>query len=665
MASDLAAKRRELELERRLAQLRDPAPAEPPAEPSVADRALRVAGRTARAAIEGATALPVIAGDAINAALNVPIAAANEFAGTNIRPFPKLSGFRDAAVSSLPGPETPTERIFDAGAAALASIPATSGLALASGSKAAAPFITDLLGQAGASAGAGIGGQATAEITDNPILQTLGAFGGGVIGGKLTAGIGPNQAQADRIRSFEKAGIDPSFPDVTQNRIAQGAQKVFENVPGTGDLVQVREQARLAQAQQATSRAANAYGEVKSAAGLGDDIQTAIQRYRFGKTGLTASEIIKSPTFRSSVSAKEGALIGRIAIPADTPMPVSNAAAEINKALNKFTDKGLSKMFADSEIGKLKAALDGAGNTLQWGDLRTLRTEVRYLQNKPSLVSTVDDRALAQISKALTADMVAGAKATFGEKGAAAVLRADTYYSAAMDRVNKSLQTVFNAKAPEQAYGQLERALLNGSKGDIGKVTALKRSMKPEEWGNVAATLIDNMGTPTPAATEGFAGGIRFSIASFTTKYNAMSDAAKNALFGQSHAKPELDNLFNALELMKGTERLANTSQSGSRLINAGTGGVIGIGAVTAPIQTAAAIAGARLSAHALYNPKFIRLMANSVKAITPAGKAQVILQMTKFAAKNPDLENDAITIIQIMEDSEKAANQSKAQVNE
>lgn len=663
MADDLSALRRELELERRLAELRggsdgeqdQPSVSATPesSAPSMMDRAGRVAGRTARAVIEGATAIPVIAGNAINAALNVPIAASNEYAGTNISPFGTLSDYRDRAISALPGPQTSAERIFDAGASALASIPVSSGLALASGAKAAAPFINDLMGQAGASMGAGMGGQATAEITDNPLLQTAGAFAGGMLGGKLTAGVEPNPVQSERIRSFEKAGIDPSYPDVTQNRIVQGAQKVFENVPLTGDTVQAKEQIRLAQAQQAAGRVASVYGEVKTPAGLGENIQESIQRYRYAKTDMTASEIIASPTYKSSISAKEGALISRIAVPPDTVVSVPNAAGEINKALNRFSDQGLSKVFADSEIAKWKTALDNSNNALTWSDLRQFRTEVRYLRNKPSLVSTVDDRALGEINKALTADMIAAAKNTLGDAGAKAVQRADVYYSKAMDRVNNSLQTIFNAKAPEQAYGHLERALLSGSKGDIGKVMALKRSMPPQAWGDVAATVIDSMGTPRPSATEGFSGVTQFSIMSFGTKYNAMSDAAKNALFGQAHAKPELDNLFNAIELMKGTERLANTSQSGSRLINATSGGVIGVGAFAAPIKTAAGIMAARLSAHALYSPTFVRLMANGVKAITPAARSQVILQMTKFAAKNPELEKDATAIIKIMQDSE------------
>ena len=633
-----------------------PDPKAASAEPSIADRVGRVAGLTGRYLAEGLTDLPVIAGDAVNTVANVPIAAMNEFAGTNIRPFPMLSAAREQALSALPRPETGPERIFGAGARAMSSIPASSGLALASGAKAASPFIADLMGQTAAAAGSGIGGQATAEITDNPFLQTLGAFAGGVAGAKSAAGLEPNPIQTDRIRSFEKAQIDPSYPDVTQGRIVQGGLKVLENVPLSGGSIQASEQARLAQAQQAAGRVAAAYGESKTPADLGTEIQKTIQKYRYGATSMTPSEIIKSPTYKTSISAKEGALLSRIAMPPDTAVPIQNAATKINEALNKYSNQGLSNVFADSEIGKWKAVLDKSNNTLSWADLRQFRTDVRYMRNKPSLISTVDDRALGEINKALTQDMVAGAKAQLGDTGAKAVMRADAYYAKAMDRVDKSLTSIFNVKAPEQAYGHLERALLSGSKGDIGKVIALKRSMEPAAWGDVAATVIESMGTPRPSAVEGFHGGIQFSVASFGTKYNAMSDAAKNALFGQAHAKPELDNLFNALELMKGTERLANTSQSGSRLINATSGGVIGFGAFSAPMATAISIGAAKLSAHALYSPTFVRLMANSVKAITPAAKTQVILQMTKFAAKNPEFENDASTIIQTMQDSERTA---------
>ena len=658
MASDLSALRRELALERRLAEIKGAStdvPAQKP-ERSAMDRIGRVAGLTGRYIAEGLTDIPVMLGDVAAAGMNVPIAAANEFAGTNIRPFPMTSDVRDQALSALPSPETAPERIFGSGARAMASIPASAGLALASGAKAAAPLIGDIMGQSAAAAGSGLGGQATAEITDNPILQTLGSVAGGVTGAKMAAGIQPDPIQADRISSFEKAGIDTSYPDVTQNRIVQGGQKVLENIPFSGSAIQASEQARLEQTQQAARRVASAYGESKSPADLGGAIQKTIEKYRYGKTELTPSEIIRSPTYKTSISAKEGALLSRIAIPPDTAVNIENGAGAINQALNKFADRGLSTAFADPEINKWKAALDKSGNSLSWADLRQLRTEVRYMKNKPSLISTVDDRALGEISKALTKDMVGAAKKQFGDTGAKAVLRADAYYAKAMDRVDKSLTSIFNVKAPEQAYGHLERALLSGSKGDIGKVIALKRSMEPVAWGDVAATVIESMGTPRPTAIEGFRGGTQFSIASFGTKYNAMSKAAKDALFGQAHAKPELDNLFNAIELMKGTERLANTSQSGSRLINATSGGVIGFGAFQAPLQTAAAIAAARVSAHALYSPTFVRLMANSIKAITPSAKSQVVLQMARFAAKNPEFEKDAGTILKIMQDSEQSA---------
>lgn len=164
---------------------------------SFGDQLLRQGGLTIRNSVEGLAGLPAMVGNAVNSTANLGIKGVNELAGTNIPYFMKPSDAVSEGLTAmgLPQPETATERIVSYPSKALAGMGVTT---LAGKAAQAAPgaisgladLAKGLAPQAGGAIGGGLAQGATAEVTDNPVLQFLanlaGAAGGGALAGKLT-----------------------------------------------------------------------------------------------------------------------------------------------------------------------------------------------------------------------------------------------------------------------------------------------------------------------------------------------------------------------------------------------------------------------------------------------------------------------------------------------
>jgi hypothetical protein len=121
--------------------------------------------------------------------------------------------------------------------------------------------------------------------------------------------------------------------------------------------------------------------------------------------------------------------------------------------------------------------------------------------------------------------------------------------------------------------------------GDQTRLRLLKRISNDDEWGDLSATLVDDLGKSPKDGS--------FSVQRFTTEYGKMSDAAKDLVLGEARAA------FDDIALVASRfERLAekfNRSNTGTVnavlkiLTNPGT--IIG-GAIVAPVTTMATGAG-------------------------------------------------------------------------
>lgn len=170
------------------------APQQAPAQRSAFDETARQVGLTGRAAVTGLTALPTMAGDALNSLINMGIGGVNRVAGTSIPQLQMPSEVTQRALNAagVPQPQNATERVVQdvagsmagtggqvrLGQALLKNVPAAAGLGA---SLATAPG-TQIAGSAGAA-----GAQGTARENDVGIAGQIAASLAGALGGTLGA----------------------------------------------------------------------------------------------------------------------------------------------------------------------------------------------------------------------------------------------------------------------------------------------------------------------------------------------------------------------------------------------------------------------------------------------------------------------------------------------
>lgn len=600
----------------------------------------RQLGLTARYGMEGLASVPAMAGDAANALVNIPL---NAMGLKPLMPVSQAIG-QTLDAAGAPKPENGLERVVGETSKAMASIPGFSELARLSNVKALKPLLDDLGTQFAA---AGIFGGTTSGLKELGAPDSV-SLPAGVAMAALPALRGqPSPDMAARLADFQKSGIKPSLPDVTQSPFWQRLMNVVKEVPLASGVVKSNETARLGQAETSAKNIAAGYGRPTSAQSLGENVQQAVGDYRFGErpSGMTASQVMTAPTRASSITAKADVLYSRVPINPTQSIDIPNTKIAIQNAGMKFANPELSGEFASPMMERLGNIIERAGDAVTWSDLRQLRTELRYLRGKAVIDPSVDDRALAQIDDAITHDMFSGARQHGGNAAAQAVARADQYYAAAMQQVTSKLKSIYGTDRPEAVFAQIKNALSAApNKSDLGKLKQLTRVLSKEEWGDVASTVIDDLGKPTPGAV-GAANAPSFSIAQFVTRFNQMSPEARTLLFdraGKGDLRDALEALSRTLSNMKATDKLANVSQSGNQLI---AGGALTM-AVFHPVKTAAILMAANFSARAMYNPTFIRLMTKTIKTLNASGAEQTAAQVVRFANQNPALAADAQTLL-------------------
>lgn len=195
-------------------------------QPGYGDQLLRQAGLAARYGVEGLTAFPAMVGNAANSTVNLGIKGINGAAGTNIpylqKPSDMISqGLTDAGV---PNPETATERVVSYPSRALAG---TGGTKLIGDIAAKVPgavsgmadLAQGLIPQAAGAVGGGLAQGATAEVTDNPLMQMAAGLAGGAVGGAAAGRMGQSSA--------------PKTPLASTQEVKAEAQKFFKAAEDT------------------------------------------------------------------------------------------------------------------------------------------------------------------------------------------------------------------------------------------------------------------------------------------------------------------------------------------------------------------------------------------------------------------------------------------------
>ena len=631
-------------------------PTSPPIEQSNPDRSALGAighqvGLAARAAVQGAAALPGVVSDAITGPINAGL---DKVAGEG-------NGFRFQKVSSALGnlmdqagvakPENATERVVQDAATGAAT--ALTGVGLGQAVAKAAGPISKAVGNAlaaapaaqvvsGATGGAAAG--ATREGGGGAVAQTVAGLAGALaptgvpfaaqagVRGALRGGEVSRQRMVDNIATFEDAaGTTPTLGQATQSRAVQGVETGLANVIG-GSGVMVRK------------------GEAQAAA-LQKSVQDLTDRLAPNASGADAGEAISRGvnTFRDNVRATQQRLYNALDkhIARDAPITVSNtrtAMQELNAGIDGA--ENLSAWFRNAKLSDLErslvADLEKAAQaqapvgwrsslmnaappnlntaTLPYESIKKMRTLVGREMSDANFTSEINRDKWSKLYAALSEDLGTTAKAA-GPQAEQAWSRANTFTRLASERMEQ-ISSIVNRDAPEKIFKAATSGLSDGGT----QINRLMKSMPVENRREVAAAVLQRLGRARPGQQNEI--GDAFSSETFLTNLANLSAPARKALFNTS-GFPGLERRIEQMGRMasvrrEGSQVFANPSGTarqaglfgwvaalGSAIATGNSAGIAG--AIAVPL-------GAKLAAKVATSPNVVRFAAG--RSEVPQGLA-------------------------------------------
>jgi hypothetical protein len=266
------------------------------------------------------------------------------------------------------------------------------------------------------------------------------------------------------------------------------------------------------------------------------------------------------------------------------------------------------------------------------------------------------------VYKALTDDMNEAVVNYGGADAQKALKKADIYTR------NRQIFDV------EPVYDQLHKNkrnevqaftfLMQGTKEGGTKLKKILRNIPVAQRGEVQASILSRLGMTNPAGQDAIED---FSTAKFITNYSKLADSAKDALFGKSGNRSDLDNLVKLFDDVKSTDAFANNSKTGQTigftatlsplvggLAMVGQGYDVGSAATTAATGLAGAALAPYVSARLLTKPEFIKWL---VKAGPQMGKNPnsagfQLGRLMEIASRDSQFREDAIEYVNAFGDA-------------
>lgn len=424
--------------------------------------------------------------------------------------------------------------------------------------------------------------------------------------GRAASTAGAETAAQRTARAAERTGVTPALGTTgkTTAQISAGLEKV----PFSGSVIAKDAQRYVADIEGAYGKAVERIGTAKTAEGAGEALQSGLS------------------TFVDNFKTRSDRLYAEVGkhIPGTTAIQAPETVQMIRDAIAPFADKpALRKRLGLDEWAGIADDLEGG---LSWEAASDLRSKVGQSVGKINgPLADMDQGRLKQVYAKLTADLEAAAVKA-GPDAEKAWKRAGNYYRAGAQRIEGALDKTIKADSPERAF----EAFVNFAKkdrasSDVQRLYAIKKSMPPEDWTTVSASIVDRLGTK----------GDAFSPAKFLTEWNKLAPEARNALLGPA-ARKEMDDLA---ALAEGAGRInaeRNFSNTGNALAIFLTGG----GAMASPTATIAALGTANLSARAMTSQRFLRAMNKAARGDTKMMKA--------IARSESPFAQDATTIVRL-----------------
>lgn len=482
---------------------------------------------------------------------------------------------------------------------------------------------------AGLAFGTGVGSEIVGGDTDNEKRLARDMMGMQQVAVPELAGVSSlTRAAPAAVRGAERSefanaaarqNVTPSL--AMTSKVGATTAAGLEKVPLTGGVI--------------ANDAARAAGEIESAAAR---ITSNIGR---AESPYMAGDILQGGLnkFVKRVKAKAGEMFGEVGrlIPAGTVVPTTNSQKLIAEINAKFAQNPkLAESLGLTRWNRVMA--EAEKNGMNWEVLKEFRSSVGEAVEKANTgagpLGNANTAQLKRLYGALTEDMQTAAKAA-GPEAFKAWTRANNYYSASAKRIERQLDSTISAKSPERAFEAFVSATrADRSTADFRRIRAIKASVEPEEWNDIAASIVDRLGKAKPGVSGPEAGS--FSPSTFLTQYNSMAPEAKRLLLTED-VRNELDDLSRIAERARAAGMERNHSNTGTA---AGWLATI-FTAPSHPGTAATAIGGSYLTAKALTSPMFLRAMNAAARGDSRAVRA--------MAAGQGPFARDATEILRLM----------------
>lgn len=551
----------------------------------------------------------------------------------------------------LPKAQTTGERVLEAGAETAGEALATMGAGqVLSGAKYAPKAVKALGGFLKAepamlmaqSATGGMAQQAAKEAGAGGVGQTIAGAGGaiapslpGIARAGLTAagrGFTSPQTILENIQAMSGAGTEATLGQATGARPIQFLESALGVTPGASGYM-----AKKGAEQQAQ---------------IGSKIEQISQQLAPGATELSAGSKIKRgirDVFLPEARNVQNQLYADVDkyIPKNTTVDLSNTKNLINQLtapLQGLEATSKSNLVTNNTIKELMSGLNidlASGNKIPIESVRTLRSRIGDQLGKFQMDSDFPRAELLRIYGALSDDVGRVVDAA-GPNAKRAKQIADEYTKKLHDKMDL-LQPIIDRATPERIFN----AAMGGQRADTTILGTVMDALPQDARREFVAAFLNKMGRATSSAQD--VSGKVFSTETFLTNWDKLRGSPKEILFnnfGQSF-KNDMDKIAKATSIMRtGSQQYRNPSGSAQKLVAAGTigGGIMALLTAPAALIPVAKTAGiANLSARALTNPKFVRLLAKQYDAPTSSIPAFISTLATQSERDNdPELRDIA-----------------------
>lgn len=476
--------------------------------------------------------------------------------------------------------------------------------------------------------------EAASRAATNPLVLGLGAAAGALAPAAPKTSRSVLAEQADR---FDQAGVRMPLAATGPGKAAT-AKAISEN-PIAGYRARRFLEEPLDDTAAAVDRVAGKYGTATSRELAGEAAQQGVRDFnrrfseRAGRLYDRAFSAIDDAQAAKVAAAEQQALLrpGAKVAPVIDPRATKGLLRDVNTRVNAAP---LADIIDDPRMSRIAKALEEGGGDIRFSDLRALRTWVREAQKNETLRQGIDRATLQRLESTLTDDIQRNAMNLAGPKAARQLRQADNFYRIGSQRIETQLQDFLGKATPrsgESAYDAIITAASDKGGANAAKLLALKKSLTPEEWGDVAATTVTRLGKPA----AGVADKGPFSVSTFVTNYEKLSPRGRALLFGSGDLRKELDNLVSVASALKDVERAANSSRSATAMQSIGT--VAGLANPGTVAPTVTGLAAMTATGEALTNPAFVRWLVQNAKAAR-AGRQIQLSTLQALMARDPQL---------------------------